>query len=89
MRSQGRGGVVFTCFLVFAQNSNRTRLESYTKLLVNINQPLIQPLYGFLGSNLGWKRDWDNFKLKHANSDIAILDEFRPKPAGKRFKSQN
>ena len=49
------GGGVFTCLLVFAQNSNRIRLEPYAKLLANINQPLIQPIYGFLGPNLGWK----------------------------------
>ena len=77
------------CFLVFAQNSNRTRLEPYAKLLVNVNQLLIQPLYGFLGPNLGWKRDWNNFIPKHANSDIAILGEFRPKSTGKRFKLLN
>ena len=73
----------------FVRNSNRIRLELYATLLLYITQPLIQPLYGFLGSNLGWKRNWDNFILKHADSDIAILGEFRPKSAGKHLKSLN
>ena len=70
-RSHGRGGGprVYS----FARNSNRTRLKLYATLLVFIIQPLIQPIYRFLGQNLGWKRDWDNFIPKHADSDIAIL----------------
>ena len=82
----GGGGQRFSSF---AQNSARTRLELYAILLVNITRPLIQSLYEFLDPNLGLKRDWDNFILKHADSDIAILGEFRPKSAGKRFKSLN
>ena len=60
----------------FARNSNRTCQEFYSTLLLYISQHLIQPIYGFLGPNLGWKRDLDNFKHKHADSDIAILDKF-------------
>ena len=40
-------------------------------------QHLIQPLYGFLGLNLSWNRDWNNFYQKHASSDIVISSEFR------------
>ena len=73
----------------FTHNFNRTRLELYAILIVNITQPLIQPLYGLLGPNLDRKKDRDNFILEHADSDFAILGEFRPKSAGKRFKSLN
>ena len=55
--TRGGGGRGSPRVSSFAQNSNRTRLKLYVILLLNITQPLIQPLYGCLGPNLGWKRD--------------------------------
>ena len=55
----------------FAQNSNRTRLELYAIILVNITRPLIQPLYGFLGPNLDWTREIE--MILYLNTRIAIL----------------
>ena len=48
---RGRGKV--HVFYSFTQNSHRNRLKLYVTLLIYCTQFLIQPLYGFLGFNLG------------------------------------